>query len=67
MKRIALALAVTALCGCNASLGLQVGSTGRSATAPTVGPGGSFASSGVVKEQDCSLPVLNSAAHLRCR
>lgn len=47
MRRFAIALAIAALGGCNANLGLQVGNTGRSATAPTVGPGGSFSSGGV--------------------
>jgi hypothetical protein len=47
MKRIAFALAFATLCGCTANLGMQIGSTGRSATAPTVGPGSSFSSSGV--------------------
>ncbi len=47
MKRLLLAAAVALLCGCNANLGLQIGATGKSATAPTVGPGGSFSSSGV--------------------
>lgn len=48
MSRIvALAFAVTLLAGCNANLGLQIGHTGRSATQPSVGPGGSFSSGGV--------------------
>ena len=46
MKRV-LILAVLLLGGCAANLGFQFGSTGRSATAPSVGPGGSFSSGGV--------------------
>lgn len=116
MKRLAGQLAIAALlAGCNANLGLQIGSTGKSATQPTVGPGGSFSSSGVgmrfgdapgfgsilgavglgwlvgrdpggrdsrmgdqratpaldanrpVNEQDCSQPLRDSTANLRCR
>jgi hypothetical protein len=33
--------------GCAANLGFQFGATGKSATAPSVGPGGSFSSGGV--------------------
>jgi len=49
MHRALLFVAAAALlAGCNANLGLQIGNTGRSATQPTVGPGGSsFSSSGV--------------------
>ena len=47
MKRLLFAAAVALLCGCNANLGLQIGHTGRSATQPSVGPGGSFSSGGV--------------------
>ncbi len=48
MKRIlALAAFGTLLAGCNASVGLQIGNVGRSATQPTVGPGGSLSSSAV--------------------
>jgi len=48
MKRaLALAAFAALLAGCNASVGLQIGNVGRSATQPTVGPGGSLSSSGV--------------------
>ena len=49
MKRALLVVVAAALfAGCNANLGLQVGASGKSATAPTVGPGGgSFSSGGV--------------------
>jgi hypothetical protein len=47
MKLLLLAAAVALLCGCNANLGLQIGHTGRSATQPSVGPGGSLSSGGV--------------------
>lgn len=48
MKRLLCLLVVASVCGgCAANLGLQIGSTGKSATAPTVGPGGSFSSGGV--------------------
>ncbi len=48
MKRIfALAAFAVLLAGCNANLGFQLGNMGKSATAPTVGPGTSFSSSGV--------------------
>jgi hypothetical protein len=46
VKSILLVAAIALLCGCNANLGLQIGSVGRSATTPSVGPGGSFSSSG---------------------
>ena len=48
MQRL-LILAVTALLlqGCSTNLGFQFGSTGKSATAPSVGPGSSFSSGGV--------------------
>jgi hypothetical protein len=35
------------LTGCAANLGFQFGNSGKSATAPSVGPGGSFSSGGV--------------------
>lgn len=48
MKRIfILALCVTLLPGCLATLGLSSGNTLPSATQPSVGPGGSFSSGGV--------------------
>ncbi len=51
MKRLvafgALVTVAALLAGCNANLGFQFGNSGRSATAPSVGPGGSFSSSGV--------------------
>lgn len=47
MKPLMPLLVAACLCGCNASLGVQLGASGRSATAPSVGPGGSFSSSGV--------------------
>ncbi len=48
MKKIALLVAlVLVLQGCAADLGLRVGSTGTSATQPTVGPGSSFSTGGV--------------------
>jgi len=46
MKRF-LVLCVLLLAGCAANVGFQFGSTGKSATAPSVGPGGSFSSGGV--------------------
>ena len=48
MQRL-LILAATAvlLHGCAANLGFQFGSTGKSATAPSVGAGGAFSSGGV--------------------
>ena len=49
MKRfLILAVAVALLPGCAANFGFQFGSTGKSATQPTVGPGGSFSSGGVI-------------------
>ena len=48
MKRVLIVLAVILLVsGCAARLGFQFGSTGKSATEPSVGPGGSFSSGGV--------------------
>jgi hypothetical protein len=48
MKRILVIVVASVLVsGCATQLGLQIGSTGRSATEPSVGPGGSFTSSGV--------------------
>lgn len=48
MDRLLALIAATALlAGCNANLGFQLGHMGRSATAPTVGPGSSFSSSGI--------------------
>lgn len=66
MKRLLIA-AVLLLAGCAANLGFQIGSTGKSATAPSVGPGGSFSSAGVGAQygQDCRKPVENPAS-LRC-
>lgn len=46
-RRVLLAVCVLLLPGCLASLGVQVGNTGVSATQPSVGPGGSFSSSSV--------------------
>ena len=46
MKRLAILL-VLLLAGCAANLGFQFGNSGKSATAPSVGPGGSFSSGGV--------------------
>ena len=109
MNRLfAVAAMAVLLAGCNANLGLQIGSTGKSATQPSVGPGGSFSSSGVgmrfgdvpgagsflgavglgwlfgrdsvdprappaldtnrpINEQDCSQPIRDNTANLRCR
>lgn len=48
MKRVLIVLAVIVLVsGCAARLGFQFGSTEKSATEPSVGPGGSFSSGGV--------------------
>ena len=47
MKKIATAAAIALLCGCNANLGFQLGSVGKSATQPSVGPGSGFSSSSV--------------------
>ena len=48
MQRVLiLALCVLLLPGCLASAGVRVGNTGPSATQPSVGPGGTFYSSGV--------------------
>lgn len=48
MDRLLALIAATALlAGCNANLGFQLGHMGRSATAPSVGPGSSFSSGGV--------------------
>lgn len=46
MKRVVILIALL-LGGCAANLGFQFGATGKSATAPSVGPGGSFSSGGV--------------------
>jgi len=46
MKRL-LIVYVFFLGGCSTHLGFQFGATGKSATAPSVGPGGSFSSGGV--------------------
>lgn len=47
MHRFLLCLtAVAMLAGCNANLGFQFGNAGKSATSPSVGPGGSFSSGG---------------------
>jgi len=46
MKRV-LVVSLLLIGGCAANLGFQFGSTGKSATAPSVGPGGSFSSGGV--------------------
>lgn len=46
MKRLLILVVVLLLAGCAANLGFQFGSTGKSATAPSVGPGGSFSSGG---------------------
>ena len=47
MQRFLLCLAAaTLLAGCNANLGFQFGNAGKSATSPSVGPGGSFSSGG---------------------
>jgi hypothetical protein len=45
MKRLAILL-VLLLAGCAANLGFQFGNSGKSATSPSVGPGGSFSSGG---------------------
>ena len=45
MKRV-LILTVLLLGGCTANLGFQFGATGKSATTPSVGPGGAFSSGG---------------------
>lgn len=51
MRRIVvLVLTAAMLGGCSARLGVQIGNIGKSATVPTVGPGGSFSSSGVSLE-----------------
>ena len=48
MKRLViLAVVVALLPGCAANLGIAVGNTGKSATQPSVGPGGSFSGAGV--------------------
>ncbi|MEO8204384.1 MAG: hypothetical protein ABI630_10990 [Betaproteobacteria bacterium] len=47
MASAALLTAAALLAGCNGNLGFQFGNAGKSATAPSVGPGGSFSSSGV--------------------
>ena len=48
MKRfLPLFVACALLAGCTANLGFQFGNSGKSATAPSVGPGGSFSSGGV--------------------
>ena len=48
MKRFfVLSMCVLLLTGCAANLGFQFGNSGKSATAPSVGPGGSFSSGGV--------------------
>ena len=60
MKLVALALAFATLCGCNANLGLQVGASGKSATAPTVGPGGGSFSSGGVGIRFGDVPGVGS-------
>jgi hypothetical protein len=48
-RRLILILAAIALLlqGCSTNLGFQFGSTGKSATVPSVGPGSSFSSGGV--------------------
>ena len=45
MKRLAIVL-VLLLAGCAANLGFQFGNSGKSATSPSVGPGGAFSSGG---------------------
>jgi hypothetical protein len=47
MKRILIAGGLAVLCGCNGNLGFQLGSVGKSATQPSVGPGSGFSSSSV--------------------
>lgn len=47
MKRVLILSATVLLAGCAANLGFQVGNTGKSATQPSVGPGGAFSSSAV--------------------
>ena len=47
MKRVLILAATVLLAGCAANLGFQVGNTGKSATQPSVGPGGAFSSSAV--------------------
>ena len=47
MKRVLILAATALLAGCTANLGFQVGNTGKSATQPSVGPGGAFSSSAV--------------------
>ena len=47
MKRVLTIIAVAVLSGCNANVGFQLGNIGKSATAPSVGPGGSLSSSSV--------------------
>src|SRR4051794_36456462 len=47
MKRLLIAGGIVLLCGCNGNLGFQLGSVGKSATQPSVGPGSGFSSSSV--------------------
>ena len=48
MQRLLILAAIAVLLqGCSTNLGFQFGSTGKSATAPSVGPGGAFSSGGV--------------------
>jgi hypothetical protein len=47
MKKLSGMVALVLLQGCAADLGFRVGSTGTSATQPSVGPGTSLSSSGV--------------------
>jgi hypothetical protein len=49
--------------GCSTNLGFQFGNAGKSATAPSVGPGNSFSSGGVkarFTSGDGSLPALGN-------
>lgn len=48
MKRLLILIATAVLLqGCSTNLGFQFGNTGKSATVPSVGAGGSFSSGGV--------------------